>query len=65
MAKTAKPARSARKIADAGMTDNGLPRDEGPPDETEEDEDGLELPVDPDEGMPLIPDDERVINVPS
>ena len=65
MAKTAKAARSARKMADASKTDNGLPRDEGPPDETEEDEDGLELPVDPDEGMPLIPDDERVINVPS
>ena len=30
-----------------------------------EDEDGLDLPVDPDEGMPLIPDDERVIDVPS
>ncbi len=66
MAKTAKPARGARKVADASKTDNGLPRDDGPPDETEEDEDdGLELPVDPDEGMPLIPDDERVINVPS
>ena len=33
--------------------------------ETTEDEDGLDLPVDPDEGMPLIPDDERVIDVPS
>jgi hypothetical protein len=30
-----------------------------------EEEDGLDLPVDPDEGMPLIPDDERVIDVPS
>ena len=30
-----------------------------------EDEQGLELPVNPDEGTPLIPDDERVINVPS
>lgn len=31
----------------------------------DDDEDGLELPVDPDEGMPVIPDDERVIDVPS
>lgn len=28
-------------------------------------EEGLELPIEPDEGSPLIPDDERVINVPS
>lgn len=33
--------------------------------ESTDDEDGLDLPVDPDEGMPLIPDDERVIDVPS
>ena len=33
--------------------------------ETDDDEDELELPVDPDEGMPVIPDDERVIDVPS
>ncbi|HEY3046401.1 MAG TPA: hypothetical protein VGJ72_02900 [Polaromonas sp.] len=65
MAKTAKTARSARKPANAGKTDNGQPR-EGPPDETtEDDEDGLELPVGPDEGTPLIPDDERVVNVPT
>jgi hypothetical protein len=38
-----------------------------PPEEPEEDDDGLELPVSPDEGVPLIPDDddERVVNVPS
>ena len=30
-----------------------------------DDDDELELPVDPDEGMPVIPDDERVIDVPS
>lgn len=64
MAKTAKPARNARKTADTSKTDNGQPR-EGPPDETEEEEDGLELPVSPDEGTSLIPDDERVINMPS
>lgn len=33
--------------------------------ESANDEDGLDLPVDPDEGMPIIPDDERVIDVPS
>ena len=61
MAKSAKP---ARKTADARKSDNGQPR-EGPPDEATEDEAGLELPVSPDEGTPTIPDDERVINVPS
>ena len=33
--------------------------------ESADDEDWLDLPVDPDEGMPLIPDDERVLDVPS
>lgn len=33
--------------------------------ESYDDEPGLELPVDPDEGSALIPDEERVINVPS
>lgn len=36
--------------------------------ESEEDADqeqGLDLPVTPDEGTPLIPDEERVVNVPS
>lgn len=38
----------------------------GPPEEALDDDDALELPVEPDEGMPLIPDDdERVVNVPS
>lgn len=36
-----------------------------PLDEDVENEEGLALPVEPDEGTPLIPDDERVINVPS
>lgn len=36
-----------------------------PLDEDGETEEGLALPVEPDEGTPLIPDDERVINVPS
>ena len=33
--------------------------------ESADDEHGLDLPVEPDEGMPVIPDDERVIDVPS
>ena len=36
-----------------------------PLDDDVETEEGLALPVEPDEGTPLIPDDERVINVPS
>lgn len=44
---------------------HGRPR-KGLPEEEEEEDDGLELPVNPDEGAPLIPDDdERVVNVPS
>ena len=34
------------------------------PEEDVEDEKELELPINPDEGTPLIPEDERVINVP-
>jgi hypothetical protein len=30
-----------------------------------DEEEALELPVEPDEGMPIIPDDERVVDVPS
>lgn len=38
----------------------------GPLPELESDnEDGLALPVEPDEGTVLIPEDERVVNVPS
>jgi hypothetical protein len=33
--------------------------------ETDEDEAGLELPVNPDEGTPLIPDEDGEINIPS
>ncbi|GEM_PF-751617 len=45
---------------------HGRPR-KGLPEEEDEEEDGLELPVNPDEGAPLIPDDddERVVNAPS
>ena len=46
-------------------SERGQWRDGPSVEETGEEEDGLDLPVDPDEGMPLIPDDERVIDVPS
>ena len=36
-----------------------------PPELESETEEGLALPVEPDEGTVLIPDDERVVNVPS
>ncbi|SFU40179.1 hypothetical protein SAMN05216350_101762 [Polaromonas sp. YR568] len=57
--------RTAKRTPKAPVTDNGQPR-YGPPEEAGDDDDALELPVEPDEGMPLIPDDdERVVNVPS
>lgn len=56
--------RNSRRAPKSRLTDNGQPR-YGPPEEAAEDDDGLELPVEPDEGTPLIPDDERVVNVPS
>ena len=55
---------ASRPALRIGDPDNGQPRD-GPPEELPEDDDALELPVEPDEGTPLIPDDERVVNVPS
>ncbi|MGH8858602.1 MAG: hypothetical protein ACREXG_11360 [Polaromonas sp.] len=58
-------ARIARPPLRAGKADNGPPHKGPTPEEAAEDEDGLELPVNPDEGVPLIPDDERVVNVPS
>jgi hypothetical protein len=35
------------------------------PEETAAEDDGLSLPIEPDEGSTLIPDDERVFNIPS
>lgn len=35
------------------------------PDDAADDEQALELPVNPDESFPLIPDDEREVQVPS
>lgn len=61
-----KLARSAFKSGGSN-SDSEVGRWRGGPsvEEAAEEEDGLDLPVDPDEGMPLIPDDERVIDVPS
>jgi hypothetical protein len=57
--------RKAKRASASRITDNGQLRN-GPPEETGDDDDALELPVEPDEGMPLIPDDdERVVNIPS
>lgn len=35
------------------------------PEDALDDEQALDLPVNPDEGAPLIPDDERVVQVPT
>ncbi|MEO7159984.1 MAG: hypothetical protein ABJA84_09505 [Polaromonas sp.] len=56
-----KPVLRTRPVGHSGHT---LPR-KGPGEEAEEDEEGLELPVNPDEGTPLIPDEEGEVNVPS
>jgi len=48
----------------AGAAGHTLPR-KGPGEEAEEDEEGLELPVNPDQGTPLIPDEEGEVTVPT
>ena len=37
----------------------------GPANEPDDDQEGLELPVNPDQGTPLIPDEEGVVTVPA
>lgn len=54
-----------KSATETSNIDNGHRRNGPSVEETADEEDGLDLPVDPDEGMPLIPDDERVIDVPS
>lgn len=54
----------SRRGAHAAWSGHSLPR-KGPAEEAEEDQEGLELPVNPDEGTPLIPDEEGEVNVPS
>lgn len=71
----AHPSQSMPGADDTGVTDticiyyiteSEQPRQKPVPEEDTQEDDGLELPVSPDEGAPLIPDDdERVINVPS
>ena len=56
---------SAKSATETSDIDNDHWRNGPSVEETADEEDGLDLPVDPDEGMPLIPDDERVIDVPS
>ena len=48
----------------AGAAGHTLPR-KGPGEEAEEDEEGLELPVNPDQGTPLVPDEEGEVTVPT
>lgn len=55
---------SARSVLRSSAAVNGQPPHR-PPDEAAEDDETQELPVSPDEGTPLIPDDERVVDVPS
>ena len=48
-----------------GSSHRRHPPSEQPPEETATEDDGLSLPIEPDEGTTLIPDDERVFNIPS
>lgn len=47
-----------------GASGPALPR-KGPGEEADEDEEGLELPVNPDQGTPLIPDEEGEVTAPT
>jgi hypothetical protein len=55
--------RFSKPVLQTGHAAHTLPR-KGPDEETAEDEEGLELPVNPDEGTPLTPDEEGEITVP-
>ena len=54
----------ALRFTPPARTLHAVPR-KGPGEEKSEDEEGLELPVNPDEGTPLVPDEEGVVTVPS
>jgi hypothetical protein len=59
---------SSRSVTPApgnGAVFNGQPRHKTPDEVAEDDDEAQELPVSPDEGTPLIPDDERVVDIPS
>lgn len=55
------PGLHARRLGGVGHT---VPR-KGPGEEAGEDQEGLELPVSPDQGTPLVPDEEGVVTVPA
>ncbi len=52
-----------RRGAHAACSAHSPPR-KGPAEEAGEDEEGLELPVNPDQGTPLIPDEEGQVKPP-
>ena len=52
-----------RRRAQAACRAHSPPR-KGPAEEAGEDDDGLELPVNPDQGTPLIPDEEGQVKPP-
>ena len=52
------------KTSRIGTFGHSVPR-KGPGEETAEVQEGLELPVNPDQGTPLIPDEEGVVTVPA
>lgn len=55
---------AALQTCHPGAAGPALPR-KGPGEEAEEDEEGLELPVNPDQGTPLIPDEEGEVTAPT
>ena len=55
---------SEKSVSRSSVAHSDQPRHR-PPDEAAEDDEAQELPVSPDEGTPLIPDDERVVDIPS
>lgn len=52
-----------RRAAHVASRAHSPPR-KGPAEEAEEDAEGLELPVNPDQGTPLIPDEEGQVKPP-
>lgn len=55
---------NARFSRQSGHAATPSPR-KGPGEEEAEDTEGLELPVNPDQGTPLMPDEEGEVKVPS
>jgi hypothetical protein len=65
MTGSARSASSAPLRPGKGAAFNGQPRHKTPDEAAEDENEAQELPVSPDEGTPLIPDDERVVDMPS